>query len=90
LSVPMSIVRQNLLKRPGYTPYCGADRCPHGWPRTKFNGEQFACSCKWQSRYEPEFIDQYMAVNLHVQPITQRVIGFSAETLRECEEKEST
>jgi transcription elongation factor Elf1 len=28
--------------------------------------------------------------DLCVEPITQRVIGFSAETLRECEEKEST
>jgi hypothetical protein len=60
-----SIVRENLLTRIGYTPYCGADRCPRSWPRTKFNGAQFACGCGWTSQYEAEFIDRYKAVKVH-------------------------
>lgn len=54
--VGLSIVRQNILTEPGYTPYCGSGRCLHGWPRTKFNGQQFVCGCGWQSKFEPEFI----------------------------------
>lgn len=57
----MSIVRQNLLNRPGYTPYCGAEHCTSRWPRTTFNGKQFQCRCGWQSEFEPEFIAQYLA-----------------------------
>ncbi len=58
-----SIVRHNLMTRPGYTPYCGADRCPHRWPRTEFNGSQFVCSCGWSSHFEPEFIAEYKRVH---------------------------
>lgn len=57
----LSIVRQNLLTRRGYAPYCGAERCPQGWPRAPFNGQQFECRCGWQSYFEPEFIAQYKA-----------------------------
>lgn len=56
----LSIVRQNLLSVPGYTPYCGnAEKCTHLMPRTKFNGQQFECECGWVSQFEPEFIDDY-------------------------------
>jgi hypothetical protein len=55
----MSIVRDNLLKRPGYVPYCGADDCRHRWPRTEFDGSQFKCRCGWRSGYEAEFIAEY-------------------------------
>lgn len=55
----MSIVRDNLLSRPGYVPYCGAQRCARHWPRTWFNGEQFQCSCGWRSSFEAELIDEY-------------------------------
>lgn len=56
----MSIVRENLLTRLGYSPYCGADRCRGTWPRTVFNGKQFRCpSCGWESKFEPEFIEEY-------------------------------
>jgi hypothetical protein len=55
----MSIVRDNLMNRPGYTPYCGAAHCWFHWPRTRFNGQQFQCGCGWQSSFELSFIDQY-------------------------------
>jgi hypothetical protein len=55
----MSIVRDNLLNRPGYTPYCGANHCRLGMPRTWFNGEQFQCGCGWKSGFEAAFIEQY-------------------------------
>ncbi|SUU76136.1 hypothetical protein [Afipia felis] len=55
----MSIVRENLLTRLGYTPYCGSNDCSHMMPRTQFNGEQFVCRCGWRSGFEPEFIEKY-------------------------------
>ena len=56
----MSIVRDNLMSRPGYTPYCGAaEHCMFGMPRTRFDGEQFVCRCGWRSSFEPEFIAEY-------------------------------
>lgn len=55
----LSIVRQNLLTRPHYRPYCGGERCYLNWPRATFNGTQFTCRCGWVSRYEPEFIEQF-------------------------------
>lgn len=57
----LSTVRQNLLTRPYYTPYCGGERCYLRWPRSAFNGSQFTCRCGWKSKYEPEFIEQYKA-----------------------------
>lgn len=57
----LSIVRENLMTRRGYTPYCGADPCPYRWPRTRFDGEQFACRCGWRSGFEPEFIAAFKA-----------------------------
>lgn len=57
----MSIVRNNLMTRPGYAPYCGAEKCGATWPRTRFNGSQFQCVCGWKSSFEPEFIDEYKA-----------------------------
>jgi hypothetical protein len=59
MSSHLSIVRDNLLNRPGYTPYCGAPHCHFRWPRTHFNGEQFKCGCGWQSSFEAPFIEQY-------------------------------
>lgn len=59
----MSVVRENLMTRPGYTPYCGAERCPYHMPRTKFTGTQFKCECGWRTSFEPEFIEQYRQRN---------------------------
>lgn len=55
----VSIVRQNLMERPDYTPYCGNVECMLRMPRTHFDGEQFACHCGWRSSFESEFIDKY-------------------------------
>lgn len=55
----LEAVRDNLLKRLGYTPYCGAPKCPLHWPRSHFDGEQFKCRCGWRSQYESDFIEQY-------------------------------
>ena len=54
----ISVVRRNLLSDKSYSPYCGADKCSHRWPRTYFVNNQFRCLCGWQSQYEPEFIQQ--------------------------------
>lgn len=56
-----SIVRRNLLTQYGYTPYCGSDHCTWRWPRTTFNGAQFACRCGWKSGFEATFIAQYIS-----------------------------
>lgn len=61
-----SIVRKNLMTRPGYTPYCGAGDCRFRMPRTDFDGEQFVCLCGWRSGFEAEFIEDYKAKNLAV------------------------
>lgn len=55
----MSLVRENLLSRLNYTPYCGGECCMV-MPRTSFNGSQFQCtSCGWVSSFNPEFIGAY-------------------------------
>lgn len=55
----ISIVRQNLMNRAGYAPYCGGMRC---FTRSVFDGEQFKCRCGWRSQYEPQFIRDYKKV----------------------------
>lgn len=57
----MSLIRNNLMTRHGYSPYCGSEKCIAGMPRTSFNGEQFACRCGWKSGFDAEFIAQYKA-----------------------------
>ena len=57
----MSIVRENLMTREGYTPYCGDMECKLGMPRTHFINGQFQCVCGWRSHFEPEFIKAYKA-----------------------------
>lgn len=55
----MSTVRDNLMNRNGYSPYCGGDKCTR-MPRTVFNGEQFTCKdCGWVSGFDKEFIKAY-------------------------------
>lgn len=56
----MNIVRENLMTRKGYTPYCGNKNCRFHMPRTSFIGGQFQCACGWRSSYEPEFIKAYL------------------------------
>lgn len=57
----MSDVRDNLLSREGYTPYCGSGVCVLRMPRTTFNGHQFACGCGWHSDFPADFIAEYKA-----------------------------
>jgi len=55
----MSIVRDNLMTRKGYSPYCGNRVCIT-MPRTVFNGNQFVCKqCGWQSLFPKDFIETY-------------------------------
>lgn len=58
----MSIVRENLMSREGYRPYCGNGHCGGMMPRTVWTGKQFSCpSCHWVSQFPPEFIAEYKA-----------------------------
>jgi len=55
-----SIVRRNLMTRRGYMPYCGAETCIRGMPRTTFDGQQFFCICGWRSEFPEDFIARYL------------------------------
>jgi hypothetical protein len=61
----MSIVRENLMTRPGYSPYCGGGLSGDtscSAPRTRWTGEQFKChECGWLSGFPADFIAQYKA-----------------------------
>lgn len=57
----MSLVRENLMTRPGYSPYCGNEHCWHNMPRTGWDGEQFKCACGWRSQFPADFIAEYKA-----------------------------
>ncbi|WP_159953145.1 hypothetical protein [Rhizobium sp. 18065] len=57
----MSIVRDNLMTRKGYTPYCGNEHCRLNMPRTRYISGQFQCGCGWRSSFEAEFITTYEA-----------------------------
>ena len=57
----MSLIRDNLMTRPGYSPYCGDPACRLGMPRTHFLRGQFQCGCGWRSGFDPEFIAAYEA-----------------------------
>ena len=58
----MNIVRENLMNEPGYSPYCGAEKCGGLYPRTRFDGEQFVCpACRWRSQFPTDFIAEYKA-----------------------------
>jgi len=51
-----SIVRNNLMKRPGYTPYCGETHC---FNRTSWDGEQFRCRCGYRTEFPEAFLSPY-------------------------------
>lgn len=57
----MSLIRDNLMTREGYSPYCGNEKCYAMWPRTTFDGEQFKCRCGWRSQFPADFIAEYKA-----------------------------
>lgn len=59
----MSTVRENLMTREGYSPYCGGAMDKDSFcdmPRTVWTGEQFKCpTCKWVSQFPADFIAEY-------------------------------
>lgn len=57
----MSIVRENLMARAGYTPYCGnMEKC--SMPRTSWTGRQFRCGQGgWESQFPEDFLSEYRA-----------------------------
>jgi len=57
----MSIVRENLMTREGYRPYCGDMNCRCGMPRTHWSKDQFECACGWRSNFPADFIAEYKA-----------------------------
>lgn len=57
----MSIVRDNLLKIKGYSPYC--INC-NTVERMKFNGKQFRCNKCWkETEFEEDFIKKVIEFN---------------------------
>ena len=53
-----SIVRNNLMKRPNYAPYC---MCCKYMDRMKWDGGQFAHWCGARTEFPDEFIAGYKA-----------------------------
>lgn len=60
-----SLIRNNLMTRPGYTPYCGNNISRHEKggcdnPKTIFKDDQFHCIiCGWVSEFPKDFITRY-------------------------------
>jgi hypothetical protein len=52
-----SIVRNNLMKRPGYAPYCGSQHMV----RLTFDGAQFTCFCGYCTEFPDDFMAGYKA-----------------------------
>lgn len=50
-----SVVRNNLMKRPGYAPYCMASNC---WCRMEWTGSQFR-HCGQATEFPADFIEKY-------------------------------
>ena len=68
-----TLIRQNLMTREGYSPYCGNALCSAGMPRTKFKNGQFRCSCGWASQFEDSFIQRYLKQwNIGIQATAQK------------------
>lgn len=69
-----SIVRNNLMKRPGYAPYCGGfvrtgsgdsdfreTICVPSLRRMRWDGNQFVCACGSRTEFPDDFIAGYKA-----------------------------
>ena len=59
----VTIIRQNLMDDPNYTPYCGDSGCIFDCPRTTWDStkEQFTCQCGWVSGFPKGFINRYIS-----------------------------
>lgn len=57
-----STVRENLMEREHYSPYCGDGKCIFRMPRTAFSPKlnQFTCKCGWVSGFPESFIKTYL------------------------------
>ena len=68
-----SLVRENLLTVPGYAPYCGAEVCRFGTPRTSFDVDigQFHCRCGWRSNFASDFMEAYRKFRIDSQVCTK-------------------
>lgn len=57
-----SIVRNNLMTRPNYSPYCGGLGECDSMPRTDYVDGQFECPvCHWRSSFPEAFMKIYRA-----------------------------
>lgn len=56
-----SIVRENLMTREEYAPYCGSNSCTYRMRRSKWDSvkNQFACTCGWVTEFPDDFIKRY-------------------------------
>jgi hypothetical protein len=56
-----TIVRNNLMNEPNYSPYCGSDKCLTTFNRAKWcvKLNQFKCNCGWVSKFPNDFIERY-------------------------------
>ncbi len=53
------VIRENLMKIEGYSPYCGNNNC-YSMARTIFYDTQFICkNCGWISKFPVDFIEEY-------------------------------
>jgi hypothetical protein len=62
IAMELTVVRENLMTREGYSPYCGNNHCTEAMPRTMFDKDigQFTCKCGWISAFPKQFIRRYM------------------------------
>lgn len=56
-----TLIRENLMTREGYSPYCGSNNCSFRNPRSIYDirKEQFTCKCGWVSEFPSDFIIRY-------------------------------
>ena len=58
----LTIVRNNLMTREEYQPYCGNFEGGCSLPRANWDGGQFKCpQCGWRSAFPSDFIERYRA-----------------------------
>ena len=80
----LSVVQKNLLKVPGYVPYCGGN-CRE-MPRTTWKPDvgQFQCRCGWQSSFSAEFIQKYRKFRIDSQVCSKCGVTVGANKQKYC------
>ncbi len=81
-----SIVRNNLMSRPGYAPYCGSDQCSCGTPRATWdiNRQQFTCRCGWVSAFDADFVREYVRFRIDSQVCLKCGVTVGARLQKYC------